>query len=215
MKTYVENNAYSLANFEKRYGNARNIDNFLLLLIDTGVGSGIISQGKLYAGSRGFSGELGHTSINFEGGQCACGNRGCLELYASIPNLLRTYGLRAADWSNVVSKARMGDKKAGEILAKETKYLSYGIVNAINILNVEAVVLDGDILSAFDLIKAPLENAINSTVIVRQFERIQIIPASGRENHHGAAAANILFEIFFGVGMQGEQAVVDIEALQT
>ncbi|MDD4413135.1 MAG: ROK family transcriptional regulator [Oscillospiraceae bacterium] len=203
LKTYIENNAYSLAKFEKCYGNARHIDDFLLLLIDTGVGSGIIFKGKLYAGSHGFSGEIGHTSINFAGKKCACGHSGCLEMYASIPNLLQAYGMPATNWSNVVLQARAGNKKANEILKTETDYLSHGIVNAVNFLNVEAVVLDGDILDAFDLIKIPLENDVNNTIIAKQYERIQIIPASGRENHHVAAAANILFDRFFTMGING------------
>lgn len=197
LQTYVENNAYTLANYEKRYGNAQNIEYFLLLLIDTGIGSGIICKSKLFKGADGFSGELGHTSIHLDGKPCACGHRGCLERYAAIPDLLGEFGLPLSAWPDVVRRAHEGDPQAMEILQTEVRYLSVGIVSALNLLNVEAVVLDGSILDVFDLIAEPLESAVNSMVITRHYEKIRIIPADHRREHHMAAAANIQFDKFF------------------
>ena len=78
-------NASALA--EKLYGNGRNISDFVYIGVTNGIGSGIISNDNLFAGEMGFSGEIGHTTINYEGPKCACGNTGCLELYASIPEI--------------------------------------------------------------------------------------------------------------------------------
>lgn len=121
MNTILENTAYSIATYELTYGNARNISSFVLLLIDSGVGCGIVSNGKLYKGAHALSGEIGHSSINYWGERCSCGNYGCLELYASIPNLLKRFGLPAAAWKNVVSKARNNDPDAIRILNQECR----------------------------------------------------------------------------------------------
>lgn len=74
----IENNAYSLALSEKSYGNARDLEDYMLLLVDTGIGSGLISQGRLFAGAHGFSGEIGHTSIRFDGERCSWRKPGLL-----------------------------------------------------------------------------------------------------------------------------------------
>ena len=197
LQTYVENNAYTLANYEKRYGNARNIENFVLLLIDTGIGGGIVSKGKLFKGANGFSGEIGHTGIAFDGKPCPCGHRGCLERYASIPDLLAEYGLPLSAWQDVVKRAHQGEREALEMLQTEVKYLSAGIVSTLNLLNAEAVVLDGSIVEVFDLIAEPLEREINVRVITRNHAKVRIIAADCRREHHMAAAANIQFDKFF------------------
>ena len=197
MPVCVENNAYSLANFEKRYGNARNIENFVLLLIDTGIGGGIVSKGKLFKGAKGFSGEIGHTSIQLGGKPCLCGHVGCLERYASIPALLEEYGLPLSAWQDVVKRAHEGDAKALGMLQTEVEYLSAGMISTLNLLNAEAVVLDGSILDVFDLIAEPLEKKVNGRVITRNYERVRIISADRRREHHMAAAANIQFDKFF------------------
>src|SRR5690606_1693363 len=73
---------------EKNYGRGSDFDSFMLVVVDEGIGSGIIINNKLYQGVGGFGSEFGHTSICFNGKMCSCGNTGCLEAYASIPNIL-------------------------------------------------------------------------------------------------------------------------------
>ena len=197
----LENNAYSLAVKEKNYGEARQLEEFMLLLVDTGVGSGLITHGRLYAGSHGLSGEIGHTSIDFQGDPCPCGGRGCLDLYAAIPHLLRRYGLPYAAWPDVVRRAREGEKDAAAILAREAEVLSIGILNAVNFLDMEAVLLDGDILMAYDLLKGPIEEAVNRAGLARRDRRIQILSASRDADHRVTAAANIFFERFLTPGL--------------
>ena len=84
----LENNASALAVAEKNYGAARGFSDFILLVVDTGVGAGIITDGSLYKGSNSLGAELGHTSIIYNGKKCDCGNNGCLEVYASVPAIL-------------------------------------------------------------------------------------------------------------------------------
>ena len=197
LRTLLENNAYSLATYEKSYGNGKDLNNFMLLLVDSGVGCGIISNGQLYKGTHRLSGEIGHTSINFFGERCSCGNYGCLELYAAIPNLLSRYSLPRDSWQTVVEQARGGDEAAKRILYQEADYLVAGIVNAVNMLDVEAVILDGDILTAFDLLAPYMEKEVNSKIITRSFGTVALLPSCGHEHHQVAAAANIVFNHYF------------------
>ena len=203
LDTRLENNAYSLALSEKSYGNARDLEEYMLLLVDTGVGSGLISRGRLFAGAHGFSGEIGHTSIRFDGERCSCGNRGCFELYASIPNLLRGFGLPYAAWGETVRRARAGEPEAAAVLQREAAILAVGILNAATFLDMEAVLLDGDLLEAFDLLRGPIEQTVNGTGLARSYGRIRILPASGGDHHRVRAAANIQFNRFLTPGIGG------------
>lgn len=108
-------------------------ENSLLLIVDSGVGSGVIHQGKLLRGC-----ELGHTAIDFQGQVCACGNRGCLELYASTPRLLRQFP--ADSW-----EALMASSQAEAALELEADYLSAAILNLNNILPLDTVLFSGDL----------------------------------------------------------------------
>ncbi len=195
--TMLENNAYSLATYEKHYGKGKDIDNFMLLLVDSGVGCGIISNGHLYKGTHRLSGEIGHTSINFVGERCSCGNYGCLELYAAIPNLLARFSLPEDAWPEIVLRAKGGDIEAVSILNQEADYLVAGIVNAVNMLDVEAIILDGDIIDAFDFIQPYMEKQINSKIITRSFGNVKLLSSCGHYCHQVSAAANIIFSHYF------------------
>lgn len=197
--TLLENNAYSLATYEKFYGNGKDFDNFMLLLVDSGVGCGIISNGRLYKGSHRLSGEIGHTSINFVGERCSCGNYGCLELYAAIPNLLRRFSLPEDAWPQVVAQAKQGDIEAISVLNQEADYLIAGIVNAVNMLDVEAIILDGDIIEAFDFIQPYMEKKINEKIITRSFGSVKLLSSCGHYHHQVPAAANIIFSHYFQI----------------
>ena len=193
MDALLENNAYSIAVFEKCYGNGKNLKNFLLALVDSGVGCGIISGGKLYRGAHRLSGELGHTSIDFAGERCSCGNYGCLELYASIPNLLSRFGKADDSWDELINSAKNGDPAALQILYREADYLTAGIVNSINLLDLEAVLLDGDILDAFDIISPYMCSQINGRNINKFFGNIALLPSKRSKGCKTLAAANIIF----------------------
>ena len=107
---------------------------FLALLIDSGIGSGVMIGGRAVGGS-----EIGHTSIVLDGRPCSCGNFGCLERYASVPALLA--GSPYPTWKALMDAGGA----SASLLEQEARYLSQAIVNAVNTLRVEKVVLRGDI----------------------------------------------------------------------
>lgn len=133
---------------EKYFGAAKNTQNFITLIVNEGIGSGIILKNKLFDGAA----ELGHTSINFLGPVCGCGNRGCLESYASVKNILKNTGLHT--WKEVIDSDNVG------IIEKEAEYLSAALINAINLFSIDTVILSGDICyksqKIIDIIKSRL-----------------------------------------------------------
>lgn len=148
----LENVSSATAIAEKYFGAAFGTENFLTLQVDEGIGSGIVINDTLFKGPC----ELGHTSIKYDGIKCECGNRGCLEKYASIPNILKDTGYRA--WYEVVDNA---DER---LLDAETEYLSAAIISANNIFDFDKIVLCGDLTykpeKVIDLISAKIEKNI-------------------------------------------------------
>ena len=97
---YLENDASCLARYNLGKPEARGSEDYLLLMVEKGVGSGVISRGHVLKGAGYFTSELGHTSIDYQGRLCSCGNRGCLEMYASLENLLAGSPFR--DWRELI-----------------------------------------------------------------------------------------------------------------
>ncbi len=129
----LENVSSATAIAEKYFGSATDSENFLTLRVDEGIGSGIVINDSLFRGPC----ELGHTSINYNGVMCECGNRGCLEKYASIPCILKNTGYKS--WQDVV------DSDDNKLIETESEYLSTAIISANNIFDFEKIVLCGEL----------------------------------------------------------------------
>lgn len=118
------------------------------IIVGTGIGSGLILDGKLYRGATGGAGEIGHTTIEPNGPLCSCGNRGCLEVLAAGPALLRRahdLGLTCLTTSEVIAQARGGDTKALQMVQEAGRYLGIGLANVVNLLNPELIVIGGGV----------------------------------------------------------------------
>jgi len=195
----LENNSAALALAEKYYGLGKKFSNFILMVVDTGIGSGIVINDKLYRGFGGFGGEIGHTSINVNGDLCGCGNVGCLEVYASMPAVLKRAkriepGI--SSWNEIVDRAEAGDTRFLEIVEEEARYLSAGIVNAVNILEIEAVVLTGDICYKHGIIIDSLSRHVNERTMTRKVHRVGLYASEISKNADVIAAATIVIDDF-------------------
>ena len=124
MPAYLEHDVNAMALHQLELGQSRN---FMLLFIDIGIGAAVMSGGKLLGNSKYFTGKLGHTSIRFDGRQCECGNRGCLETYASIPALLE--GSPYHSWFDFIDHVDR-EEEARRLLDQEAVYLSAGLVES-------------------------------------------------------------------------------------
>ncbi|MDY2944384.1 MAG: ROK family transcriptional regulator [Lachnospiraceae bacterium] len=145
-------NAGALA--ELLYGLGKNIHNYVYLHIWNGIGAGIVINGNIYGGDSGQSGEIGHTSINYSGPLCDCGNHGCLDLYASIENMQRDIielstiysssplvRINSPSWEQIVSAASTGDSLGLVVLDRFCSYISFALVNTLNLLNISTIIV--------------------------------------------------------------------------
>lgn len=155
----LENDANAAAYAQYWYGTeGAETDDLAYIVAGEGIGCGLLSQGRLVRGAMGIAGEIGHTSIHFDGPQCECGNRGCLELYCSLLTLERRIharlqrgdasllhvGFSAEELGETVQQ---GDAVASEEYRRSCEYLSIGIINVVNQFNPKTIVI-GEQLSA-------------------------------------------------------------------
>ncbi|HHV96280.1 MAG TPA: ROK family transcriptional regulator [Clostridiaceae bacterium] len=200
LPAYLENYSTSLALIEKNYGRGIDFENFMLMVVNEGIGAGIIMKDQLYRGVGGFGHEVGHTTINFSGPKCSCGNRGCLEVYASIPSVLKTFdkkGIALSSWKEVVDKALDGDEICKKVIEYEAYYLAAGITNVTNMLELEAVILTGDIIYKPELLLNLIRQNVENTVINRYFRKLPIMCSSITCDVEVKAAAAVIIEKFF------------------
>jgi len=150
---WINNDANAAAFGEYKQGAGQGVQSLILLTVGTGVGTGIILDGKLWQGKCGFAGELGHVTVHPDGEQCKCGSRGCLETEVSAPKIVKNYKKqkkikRDLSAEEVFKRARKGDKAAYEAYAMAGRYLGIGLSIAINLLNPEKILLGGGVMEA-------------------------------------------------------------------
>lgn len=173
--TFLDNDANACALAEKWLGAAREMSNFMYILADTGIGGGVVIDGDLYRGAHDIAGEIGHTTVRYDGPLCDCGNAGCLELYASPQAAVERVRQAVAagrpsrstelaggnpedlSFAAVAQAARQGDAVALEALDALASALAAGIVNVVNAFDPEAVLIGGQLCLAGEAFIAQLQ----------------------------------------------------------
>ena len=149
---FVDNDVNALALAEGRWGAGRGARSFVLLAVGTGVGGGMVIDGRLHRGAGGFGGELGHVPIEFDGRPCICGARGCLKAYVAGPDLAgeasRRLG-RPVDAAGLFDLADGGDGTAEAVVAEATEALAAGLAIIVNGINPERLLVAGSVGRAF------------------------------------------------------------------
>lgn len=191
--TFLDNDANSAALAEKWFGCGKNLDNFVYLLIEDGVGGGVVINGDLYRGQHDIAGEIGHMTIDRNGDICDCGNTGCLELYAA-PHVAENRVFQAlmagrksmvGDWINldlnritfelVSQAAQQGDLVACEAIREIAQSLGVAAVNMINVFDPQAIILGGKIGKAGDLIMPVIQDYVDRRAISRSQQQFPVI----------------------------------------
>ncbi|MEJ2195138.1 MAG: ROK family protein [Ignavibacteriaceae bacterium] len=209
----VTNDANATAIGELRFGSAKDMKDFIVITLGTGLGSGIVVNGKLVHGHDGFAGELGHTNYKPNGRLCMCGLRGCIETYASCTGIVRTALelLKKSPKSSKLKKipnklitseliyeeALAGDKIALKCFDLTGKALGRMLANAIAVTDPEAIFLFGGLASAGDLIIEPTKKYFEQYLFTPYKNKVKILP-SGLLNVNSAvlgAAALIWQEL--------------------
>lgn len=213
---FMENDVRVAALGEKYFGAGRGFNNLIMITLGTGVGSAIIINGELYRGATGSAGEIGHTTVFKDGLLCRCGNRGCLELYASATGIVK----KANDYikegnftimmemighdlskitARLVSEAcGKGDKLAMMVMEEAAEVLAVGIVNCVNIIDPEIVIIGGGVSLAGEKLFTPLNEAVRKRLTSNIGQKIKIVPAKWGDEG-GMIGAAVLAMVRMGV----------------
>lgn len=204
LSTFLENDANAAALAERQYGVGRGALNMLYITVSTGVGGGLILDGELWHGAYGSAGEFGHMTVDFDGPLCDCGNRGCVEVIASGPDMAAWVAERIlagessqleghSDLSgrDVVEAARSGDVLSVSALERAGRAVGFGIVNVAHLVNLDTVVIGGGIANAGDLLFDPLRATVREHLLESTAPNLRLEPWSLGEDVGllGAAAA--------------------------
>ncbi len=209
----MTNDAKAAAMGEMLFGGAKNMKDFIVLTLGTGLGSGIVINGQVVYGHTGFAGELGHTIIVSGGRDCGCGRHGCFETYGSASGLVRTTiyllsemrdpsPLRDIPPSELTAKAiaeaaAKKDPVALEAMDYTAERIAFGIINAVGFSSPEAVFLFGGLAKAGDALFKPVRKYVEMGVQPIYKGTVKILPSGVSESNAAVlgAAALILNEL--------------------
>jgi glucokinase len=207
VNTTLTNDANAAAIGEMQFGDAKGMKNFVFITLGTGLGSGIVVDGKLVLGESGFAGELGHTSVKPWGRQCGCGKQGCLETYVSAPGLRRTafkiladsiepsalrgYAYDTLSAKKIAGFAQQGDRVALEAFEYTGAILGMKLADLVAILNPEAIFLFGGLSSAGSTLFEPTKRHLEKNLFPIFKNSVKLMPSGLKDKNAavlGAAA---------------------------
>ncbi len=203
----LTNDANAAAWGEKVYGSAKNENDFIMITLGTGVGSGIVVAGKMVYGHDGFAGEIGHTIVDPNGRLCGCGRRGCLETYTSASGIVKT-AIELMESrkltsildnispdklsAELIAKAALqGDTIALEVFDKTAYYLAWKLADAVAHTSPSAIYIFGGVAKAGDILMLPLRKYFNDFLLQIYKNKVQLRLSSLPDNDAailGAAA---------------------------
>jgi predicted NBD/HSP70 family sugar kinase len=184
----LDNEANLAALGELWRGGHASTDSFVLVNGDVGVGAGVVLDGALHRGSRGFGGELGHLTVAPEGPECRCGARGCLEQVAGLDFILRQAGVRDEPRTGedavapLLTRLRRGDERAIAAVRQAGEALGVGVAALVNLFDVDTVVLGGVFAPLFPWLDEPLQAVVRRRVLSAPWAPLTVRPSDlGRD----------------------------------
>ncbi|WP_077330101.1 ROK family transcriptional regulator [Virgibacillus siamensis] len=206
----IENEANAGAYGEKRFGAGENFENIIYISAGIGIGVGLILNGKLYKGSNGFSGELGHMTIQANGLKCRCGNEGCWELYASEQALLNaakhsdlpTASDKELTLEDLNDFAENNNPAAIQLFEKVGDYLGIGVNNIINIFNPDQIIIGNRIAASEKWLKETLEQRMKTHTLWYQHDDMNIYFSELNTHSTALGVAALTSEKFLNVDVE-------------
>jgi predicted NBD/HSP70 family sugar kinase len=198
MVVRVENDANLGALAELVWGAGRGAQDFLFVSVRSGIGAALVIDGRLYRGTGGTAGELGHTLFRENGEVCRCGNRGCLETVAGTVAVAGAFNaVRGEDIGvhELIQRAHDGDSLAERVIAEAGRSLGVALGNLCNVINPERVIIGGDLSAAGDVLLAPITESISRYAIPSAAAEVGVVAGQlGRRAEVMGALALILHE---------------------
>ncbi len=191
----ITNDANAAALGEKMYGVAKDMDNFIMITLGTGVGSGIVINGQLVYGHDGFAGELGHVIIERNGRLCGCGRRGCLETYCSATGIVRTAKERNTPFltsKDIYDAAVKGDETAIDIFRETGTRLGRALADMVVFSSPEAFVLFGGLAKAGDFIVKYTKEAMEESIMPIFKGKVKILLSTMKDADAAVLGASAL-----------------------
>lgn len=192
-KVQVTNDANAAALGEMQFGVAKGMQNFIVITLGTGLGSGIVLNGVLVYGSDGHAGEMGHIIAVPGGRLCNCGRKGCLETYASAEGIRRTVqellsddsspsNLRGMDFGDIDGKVITEAAEKGDVLALESfritaDILGRSLADVVTLLSPEAIILFGGLAQAGKVLMQPLQESFEKALLPIHIGKVQLLPS--------------------------------------
>ena len=206
--TRVDNDVRTATLGELNYGAGVGCENLVCITVGTGIGSGLVVNGKLVRGANNAAGEIGHIKLNMQGGPlCGCGDRGCLEAYASGPSIVAMAeeyirGGKSTKYRELANPditpyivavaAKEGDPVARQIFRIMGEYIGMGLTSVVNLLNPEKIIIGGGVADAGDILLDPIRETIAKRAMVIQRE-VEVVPAQ-LGNTAGVIGASLLIK---------------------
>lgn len=208
--TRVDNDVRCAALGELNFGAGKGCENLICITVGTGIGSGLIVNGKLVRGASNAAGEIGHIKLQMNNGPiCGCGDTGCLEAFASGPSIVamaedyirggKSTKFREMANSNpitpyiVCEAAKAGDPVAKRIFTIMGEYIGIGMASVVNLLNPEKIIVGGGVADAGEILMTPLKETLKKRAMKIAGEAVEVVPAQ-LGNTAGVIGASLLIE---------------------
>ncbi len=208
--TRIDNDVRCAALGELNFGAGKGCENLICITVGTGIGSGLIINGKLVRGASNAAGEIGHIKLQMHDGPiCGCGDTGCLEAFASGPSIVAMAeeyimggkSTKYREMANggtitpfiVAEAAKAGDPVARRIFTRMGEYIGIGMASVVNLLNPERIIVGGGVADAGDILLNPLKETIKKRAMKIAGETVQVVPAQ-LGNTAGVIGASLLIE---------------------
>ncbi|WP_049731123.1 ROK family protein [Rhizobium ecuadorense] len=202
----LENDAIAAAIGEWQFGIGKGLDNLVYVTVSTGIGGGVISDGRVVRGRKGMAAHVGHMSVMPNGDPCPCGNRGCFEAYGSGPAFARRAQMRALesrdtmlgsnggaiDSRSVFAAARNGDRLANQLVDEEAEILGRGFTSLIHIFSPDIIVMGGGLSHEFDRLQPGIQAYIGQWAMPA-FKDVKVMLAALDQNSGLVGAAALAF----------------------
>jgi predicted NBD/HSP70 family sugar kinase len=193
---YLENNAIARTIEEQYYGLGKSYEDFVNMVVDNGIGGGIVINNELIKGVGGCGSELGHLTINIQGKRCYCGNIGCLEMYANPRHFIaeaRRAGYTVKNWGDIARRAQEGSAFFEEMVKRMAYYLGCECTTLINLFEPQVIIISGELNQDGSLLIKHIQDHVDKSRLNRAERKVEILSSRTDKSKGLMAAATLVF----------------------